>query len=125
PVKYVQAPSYKEIFEVLSETKKRIPAHLFRMIKDELYELVLTDDPKGKLYVRDSEKIEEGVSTTEFVVGYGAISMVKKSESMATKGLVGLERVDLIREVVFENGYYDWGCVVNDVLPNICKGNAR
>lgn len=62
---------------MLSETKKRIPAHLFRMIKDELYELVLTDDPKGKLYVRDSEKIEEGVSTTEFVVGYGAISMVK------------------------------------------------
>lgn len=60
------------------------------MIKDELYELVLTDDPKGKLYVRDSEKIEEGVSTTEFVVGYGAISMVKKSESMAAKGLVGL-----------------------------------
>lgn len=95
------------------------------MIKDELYELVLTDDPKGKLYVRDSEKIEEGVSTTEFVVGYGAISMVKKSESMAAKGLVGLERVDLIREVVFENGHYDWGCVVNDVLPNICKGNAR
>ncbi|HFR6060596.1 TPA: hypothetical protein ACHXH8_004569, partial [Shigella dysenteriae] len=44
---------------------------------------------------------------------------------MATKGLVGLERVDLIRGVVFENGYYDWGCVVNDVLPNICKGNAR
>ncbi|WP_268621343.1 SIR2 family protein, partial [Escherichia coli] len=125
PVKYVQAPSYKEIFEVLSETKKRIPAHLFRMIKDELYELVLTDDPKGKLYVRDSEKIEEGANTTEFVVGYGAISMVKKSESMAAKGLVGLERVDLIREVVFENGHYDWECVVNDVLPNICKGNAR
>ncbi|MEO3145522.1 hypothetical protein ABHC15_15155, partial [Escherichia coli] len=75
--------------------------------------------------MRDSEKIEEGVSTTEFVVGYGAISMVKKSESMAAKGLVGLERVDLIREVVFENGHYDWECVVNDVLPNICKGNAR
>ena len=124
PVKYIQTPCYRELFEVLSETKKRIPAHLFRMIKDELYELVLTDDPKGKLYVRDSEKIEDGI-TTEFVVGYGAISMVKKSESMAAKGLVGLERVDLIREVVFENGHYDWVQVTNEVLPNICKGNAR
>lgn len=124
PVKYVQVPRYRELFEVLSETKKRIPAHLFRMIKDELYELVLTDDPKGKLYVRDSEKIEEG-GTTEFVVGYGAISMVKKSESMASKGLVGLERVDLIREAVFENGLYDWMQVTNEVLPNLCKGNAR
>lgn len=124
PVKYIQTPSYKELFEVLSETKKRIPAHLFRMIKDELYELVLTDDPKGKLYVRDSEQIEDSVAR-EFVVGYGAISMVKQSESMATKGLIGLQRVDLIREVVFESKNYDWEQVVNEVLPSICKGNAR
>lgn len=125
PVKYVQAPDYKAVFEVLSETKKRIPAHLFRTIKDELYELVLTDDPKGQLYVRDSEKISEDKSSTEFVVGYGAISMVKRSESMAAKGLVGLERVDLIRHVVFENGDYDWNMVVTDVFPKVCKGNTR
>ncbi|TOF70001.1 hypothetical protein CGJ16_25215, partial [Vibrio parahaemolyticus] len=68
---------------MLCETKKRIPAHLFRTIKDELYELVLTDDPKGKLYVRDSESLEDEHTNTEFVVGYGAISMVQKSESMA------------------------------------------
>ncbi|WP_439840331.1 SIR2 family protein [Aeromonas veronii] len=125
PVKYVRTSSYKEIFEVLSETKKRIPAHLFRTIKDELYELVLTDDPKGKLYVRDAESIADAKAQTEFVVGYGAISMVKKSESMAAKGLVGLERFDLMREVVFENGNYDWKQVANDVLPKHCKGNAR
>lgn len=73
---------------MLSETK-RIPAHLFRMIKDELYELVLTDDPKGKLYVRDSEKIEEGANTTEFVVGYGAISMVKNQNRWQQKDWLG------------------------------------
>lgn len=125
PVKYVQVPSYEAIFEVLSETKRRIPAHLFRAIKDELYELVLTDDPKGRLYVRDSEAVSDDQQQTEFVVGYGAISMVKKSESMANKGLVGLERVDLIREIIFENGYYNWKQVVDDVLPKQCKGNAR
>jgi len=27
-------------------------------------------------------------------------------------------------DIVLENGYYDWKCVVNDVLPNICKGKA-
>lgn len=125
PVKYVQLPSYKDIFEVLCETKKRIPAHLFRAIKDELYELVLTDDPKGKLYVRDADSLADDHTPTEFVVGYGAISMVKKSESMATKGLIGLERLDLIREVVFENGFYNWTHVVEGVLPKLCKGNAR
>ncbi|MFA0438431.1 hypothetical protein BCU70_13115 [Vibrio sp. 10N.286.49.C2] len=126
PVKYVQAPNYVEILEVLAETKKRIPAHLFRTIKDELYELVLTDDPKGKLYVRDSETIDDDSVSTEFVVGYGAISMVKKSESlMASRGLIGLDRLDLIREVVFENDNYPSDEVVSNVLPNLCKGNAR
>lgn len=125
PVKYIQTSSYREIFEVLSETRKRLPAHLFRMIKDELYELVLTDDPKGKLYVRDADRVENEIDSTEFVVGYGAISMVKKSEYMADKGLIGLERLDLIREVIFENNKYDWRHVVNNVLPKLCKGNAR
>lgn len=69
---------------------------------------MLTDDPKGKLYVRDSEEVTDDHTQTEFVVGYGAISMVKRSETMANKGLVGLERFDLIREIVFENGAYDW-----------------
>ncbi|EPU2896458.1 SIR2 family protein [Vibrio vulnificus] len=127
PVKYVQTPNYIELFEVLSETKKRIPAHLFRAIKDELYELVLTDDPKGKLYVREAEKLEEESSSTEFVVGYGAISMVKKSESiMASKGLIGLERLDLIRDAVFESGKYEeWDKIIREVLPRLCKGNSR
>ncbi|WP_305839248.1 SIR2 family protein [Photobacterium leiognathi] len=126
PVKYVQAPNYVELFEVLCETKKRIPAHLFRTIKDELYQLVLTDDPKGKLYVRDSEQLEDESASTEFVVGYGAISMVKKSESMmASKGLIGLERLDLIRDAVFESGKYDWQQIINEVLPKLCKGNSR
>lgn len=126
PVKYVQTPNYTELFEVLCETKKRIPAHLFRTIKDELYELVLTDDPKGKLYVRDSEELENESDSIEFVVGYGAISMVKRSESiMASRGLVGLERLDLIRDVIFENGKYDDKQIASEVLPKLCKGNAR
>ncbi|WP_429170530.1 SIR2 family protein, partial [Aeromonas rivipollensis] len=58
PVKLIKASSYMEIFEVLSEVKRRIPAHIFRQIKDELYELVVTNDPKGKLYVKDVDDLD-------------------------------------------------------------------
>ncbi|WP_321283497.1 SIR2 family protein [uncultured Vibrio sp.] len=125
PVKLVQTSSYKDLFSVLSETKKRIPAHLFRTIKDELYDLVLTDDPKGQLYVRSADSVEEESESTEFVVGYGAISMMKKAESLPDRGLVGIQRLDLVREVIFNNGKYDYTTVVSEVFPELCKGNPR
>lgn len=125
PVKLITASSFVELFEVLAETKKRIPAHIFRTIKDELYELVITDDPKGQLYVRQEQDLEKSDSLTEFVVGYGAISTVKKGEAIAKQGLIGLERSHLLREVIFETDRYDACDVVNTVFPKLAKGTQR
>nr|WP_180202070.1 SIR2 family protein [Pseudomonas sp. SbOxS1]NYU01377.1 hypothetical protein [Pseudomonas sp. SbOxS1] len=125
PVKLITASSFTELFEVLAETKKRIPAHIFRTIKDELYELVITDDPKGQLYVRQEQDLEKSESLTEFVVGYGAISTVKKGEAIAKQGLIGLERSHLLREVIFETGNYDALDVVMSVFPKLAKGTQR
>lgn len=124
PVKLLRVSSFKELYEVLSETKKRIPAHIFRKIKDELYELVITDDPKGKLYVRNESELAKGDSLTEFVVGYGAIATTKKGEALSRQGLIGLERTDLIRNVIFETGNYNASDIVTDVLPKLAKGKA-
>lgn len=125
PVKLITAGSFVELFEVLAETKKRIPAHIFRTIKDELYELVITDDPKGQLYVRQEKDLEKSESLTEFVVGYGAISTVKKGEAIAKQGLVGLDRSHLLREVIFETGNYEPADVVTSVFPKLAKGTQR
>ncbi|MBI6798635.1 SIR2 family protein [Pseudomonas syringae] len=123
PVKLVRANSFTELFEVLAETKKRIPAHIFRRIKDQLYELVITDDPKGQLYVRNERDLEQGDSLTEFVVGYGAISTLKKGEAISKQGLIGLERSDLVRDIIFETEKYDAADVVATVFPKLAKGN--
>jgi len=125
PVKLVKAADYADIFAVLSETKKRIPAHIFRAIKDELYDLVITDDPKGQLYVRSESDLEKSESLTEFVVGYGAISSAKKGEALAKQGLIGLERADVVREVIFETGIYEPSDIVASVFPKLAKGNQR
>lgn len=125
PVKLIRVKNYIELFEVLAETKKRIPAHIFRTIKDELYELVITDDPKGQLYVRQESDLEKSNSLTEFVVGYGAISTLKKGEAISKQGLIGLERADLIRDVIFENRDYNAKDVVGSVFPKLAKGTQR
>ncbi len=125
PVKLLRVRNFIELYEVLSETKKRIPAHIFRKIKDELYELVITDDPKGQLYVRNESDLANGDSLTEFVVGYGAISTTKKGEAISKQGLIGLERSDLIRDIIFETEKYDAADLVSTVFPKLAKGNIK
>ena len=125
PVKLIRVSNFIELFEVLTETKKRIPAHIFRRIKDELYELVITDDPKGQLYVRNESDLEKGNSLTEYVVGYGAISTLKKGEAISKQGLIGLSRSDLIRDIIFETQKFEPADVVSAVFPNLAKGNMK
>lgn len=125
PVKLIRTGSYKEIFEVLSEAKRRIPAHIFRKIKDELYELVITNDPKGKLYVKDVQDLDGSEGEPEFVVGYGAISKIKKTEEMSKQGLIGLAREDIVRDIIFNSGGYDSSSVVFDVMPGLLKGQIH
>ena len=125
PVKLIRANSYIQIFEVLSEVRRRIPAHVFRQIKDELYDLVVTNDPKGQLYVRNADDLTESDSFQEFVVGYGAISKIKKSEEISKQGIIGLDRQDIVRDIIFNNGNYDCKAVIENAFPKILKGKAN
>ena len=104
--------------------KRRVPAHIYRQIKEQLYDLVLTNDPNGLLYVTDGD-LDRHQSINEFVVGVGAISKVKKAEAMQEQGLNGLERIDIIREILFRTEHHDVKRVVNTRLPKLCKGKVN
>lgn len=125
PVKLIKANSYIEIFEVLSQIKRRIPAHIFRKIKDEIYELVITNDPKGKLYVREPDSLSSDDGQQEFVVGFGAINKFKKSEELSRQGLIGLTRDDIVRDVIFDSGGYNPTSIIFDVFPKLLKGGTH
>ena len=124
PVKLIRTDDYTQLFEVLASRKRRIPAHIFRAIKDQLYDLVITNDPKGLLYVTDGN-LDHHQSINEFVVGVGAISKVKQAEAMQEQGLTGLERIDIIREILFESEHHDVQKVVSIRLPKLCKGKVN
>ena len=125
PVKLIKANSYEQIFEVLCEVKRRIPAHIFRKIKEEIYELVITNDPKGKLYVKEPDALGGTDGQQEFVVGFGAINKFKKSEGLSKQGMIGLTRDDVVRDVIFNNGGYKPLSIVTDVFPHILKGQTH
>ncbi|WP_170005765.1 SIR2 family NAD-dependent protein deacylase [Marinobacter guineae] len=116
-IKQIKTESFEEIFSALTSLRRRFPAHILRQLKEQVYDLVIHNDPQGKLFVKDIDGTDED-RPKEVVFGVGAIS------KMQATGYKGLDRLDLIRDCVFNTNGYDPFSVVTDTLQKICKGNA-
>jgi len=80
---------------------------------------------KGKLYVKDVDDLDGNEGQKDFVVGYGAISKVKKLEAIAKQGIVGVTREDIVRDVIFDSGGYQESDILHDAFPNLIKGQVN
>jgi hypothetical protein len=89
----VKAHDFTPIFRALAERKRHLNAKLVRQVKEEMYELVRTNDPQGKLHVLDIEDLDE-YDDVEIVVGVGV------REQLARRGLKRIEIDELFRDLV-------------------------
>jgi hypothetical protein len=107
PVINIRTPSLMPIFEALTQLQRRFPAQLLRKLKEHVYELVLTNDPNGNLYVQDIDEANEALKV-DVVYGVGVMSEL---------GYRALSRDDLLNDILFDNGNYDPRGIVDEVLP--------
>lgn len=118
PTRLVRAPDFVEVFRSLSFLKQRIPAHVLRHLKKQVYDFVLTSEPTSTLYVGDLSKAES-TDDVEFVVGVGVI------DEIANKGLVGLTRDDLLDDLLHPKyRVINHREIVRRVLPELAKTNS-
>lgn len=115
PVTVIQVKSYHQIYEVLSNIKRKFPAKQLRQMKEQLYELVKTNDPRSKIYVQDINDTTE-TSHIEFVIGVGAIA------NMSKVGYRGIQRELLFIDLIFDDeNRYDPESIVQTTLPELLR----
>lgn len=100
----IKTNSFLPVFKALSSLKRRFPAKILRKLKEQVFELVKSNDPKGRVYVSDLENAEND-DDLEVVFGVGTISKIQNTKDAI--GYIGVNRYDLMRDVVFENGSLD------------------
>lgn len=114
PVISVKVADFRDTFRALGSVDRKFPARLLRQLKEHIYDLVLTNEPTGRLYVQDIEEMDG--KTLDVVVGVGI-----QDHLMGEVGYLGLERKDLLLDVLEDESEYDADRMVDEVLPVVLR----
>lgn len=90
----IETSNYLPVFEALSGYKRKFPAKILRRLKEQIYNIILTDDAKSNLYVKDFSTSKSG-DGVDVVFGIGAINRINNL------GYESLDREDLLRDIIY------------------------
>ncbi|ACZ11371.1 SIR2 family NAD-dependent protein deacylase [Sulfurospirillum deleyianum] len=83
----IETNSFIPIFEALGTIKRKVPAKIARLFKEQFYELSVTNNPSEKLCVRDIESLSDS-SDVEFAIGIGVATSDKGYRCIDIKELI-------------------------------------
>jgi hypothetical protein len=91
PITRIRTDDWTDLFEALGARKHALPARTLRLLKEQVYDIVRSNDPKERLYAYadiDSAKADD----ISIVFGVGA--------KIAAIGITGLQRSDIFDDVL-------------------------
>ncbi len=95
PVTRLKVPDFVDVFTALGTRPRAIPAKIVRLLKEQIYELILTNDPSQRL-VAYSDVDSASAKDISVVFGVGA--------KAALRGLVGVGRPEVFADVLDSTG---------------------
>lgn len=114
PVISMKVPDFTGVFEALTKLRRTFSAKLLRRLKEQVYDLVLTNDPHHRLVVTD---INETTNDRDVDIVFGVGTRAK----LSGQGYIGLTRDDLIDDVLGDRASYNARLVVDEALPRILR----
>jgi len=116
---YHKYRQFSAIYQALSSLDRKIPTRILRHIKEQLYEIVVTNDPNDKIAILLDIDDNEQLKNAKYVVGFGEISSV---------GQIGYDAVKnkhLFRDLIFNDLSCDPLKVVKTAIPRLLSGNRK
>jgi hypothetical protein len=115
PLVLVKTNNFKQVYEAVDSTKRKIPARVLRFCKEQLYELVQSAEPEKKLCVVGIDEIDKK-DDVEFLVGLGVISAAETGRVMGDVGYAALESQDLLRDLLHNDRGFDSRQIIDHVI---------
>lgn len=114
----IETSDFSEVYAGIETVKRKIPARVLRVCKEQMYELVKSTSPDTKLAVANLDELDDG-NEIEFVVGVGIAQAENESGEIAELGYTGISQRDLFWDVITDEHGYDPDRVLREVFPNI------
>lgn len=115
PLTRISANSYSLIYEVLTNLTQKFSATILRKIKKHIYELILTNDPAGKIKVVDFDN-DIDLDSVDVVIGVGI------SEGNGVKGYEAFTRFDIANDFLDNTNAFNPLELCNKSLSKMVKG---
>lgn len=105
----IKLTDYTYVYDVLAQQKSKYPIAVLRKLKQDIYNLVLTNDPRNKLTVLSPDELL-GKEGTEYIAGFGLMELGKR-------GYRSIEAEEIFRDIIFDSGNFNNELLVNESLP--------
>jgi len=116
PITLIRTDDFVPIYEAIDETKRKIPARILRYCKEQLYNLVQSNEPEKKICVIDIDEVEKH-GDVEFVVGVGVAEAKRKEFDIGDCGYTQINNADLFNDLLHGNRNYDAKSIIESVIP--------
>lgn len=113
----IRLKSYEPLYQALLENQAKYNAPMLRRLKQDIYELVLTNKPTSKIRVVNLE--DDKLDDIEVVIGVGVHALFGR------KGYSGIKADELYADVVLDNRNFDAHCIIWEALPTLLSHNSN
>lgn len=109
---------YKVLYNAMLKNKAKYSAPILRNLKQDIYELVLTNEASTKMKVVGLDD-DENLDKIECVLGVGVLS------EFGNKGYMGLTAEEIFLDIMFDDRKFDCNMVVAQSLPTLLSHNSN
>lgn len=110
PLVLVKTDDFSSVYRAIDATKRKIPARVLRLCKEQMYEIVKSGNPEKKLCVVGMDEFSRA-KDIEFVVGVGVVS-----KELSEVGYSTIDAMSLFHDMLVKNRQYDPRQILTQVI---------